>query len=131
MDRKFSDKGCEIFPWFRGTYLGSRQGSGREFTYYSQFVTFEEREGRTESDRRKDGRNDRRARTDGRKGGRMEARKRGRKEHSTKKRWEEEGKREGRGRAEEKLGTKAPITLAFHTFKITETFLLLIMVNTS
>ena len=37
----------------------------------------------------------------------------------------------GRGRAEEKLGTKAPITLAFHTFKITETFLLLIMVNTS
>ena len=60
-----------------------------------------------------------------------EARKRGRKEHSTKKRWEEEGKREGRGRAEEKLGTKAPITLAFHTFKITETFLLLIMVNTS
>ena len=68
---------------------------------------------------------------EGREGEWREARKRGRKEHSTKKRWEEEGKREGRGRAEEKLGTKAPITLAFHTFKITETFLLLIMVNTS
>ena len=37
----------------------------------------------------------------------------------------------GAERAEEKLGTKAPITLAFYTFKITETFLLLIMVNTS
>lgn len=37
----------------------------------------------------------------------------------------------GAERAEEKLGTKAPITLAFRTFKITETFLLVIMVNTS
>ena len=41
-----------------------------------------------------------------------EARKRGRKEHSTKKRWEEEGKREGRGR---EGGREVRNESAYHT----------------
>ena len=81
-------------------YLGSRQGSGREFTYYSQFVTFEERDGPSESDRaaaggRMEETTDALGLMEAREGGRMEARKRGRKEGALDKK-AMGGRREGR-----------------------------------